>query len=436
MEAVNGDERTPENHWQRPDAPLGTLIFREGLLSAEQLEEALGDAVKRGKRLGHVLVERGLLEESQVANLVARQKGFEYMDLVADAVDHETARLIPPETAWEYLVIPVRVERDQVVVAVEDPTDEEGLEALRAVIGRDVRFVVATRSAIQRVIGLVYDEAGSAPSASAASPPASEPLLATDGPGVPPLVEPDTGASEPGIEETSAPLFAAAPLADVTPLRTVAPLAEPTAGAPGPQESEPLPAAEPVVQAVASEEPAVLASVEPVATEVPEASGRAVYDPPPGAVELQAQVVPGTIVSEPFVLQADTPEEPSAASVELAFEPSSEPAPLMFVAPPVPEPEVSVEELAPEPEGPPAEVSADPERTSDGALEQTGSTYEVVVRLTDGDEIACGTHATPELAKDAARTLTREVGSGEWPELGDRFVRPELIASVEVAAST
>src|SRR5215211_1704416 len=75
VEAVNGDERTSWPHWQRPDAPLGTLIFREGLLSAEQLEGALGDAVRRGKRLGQVLVERGLLEESQVASIVARQKG-------------------------------------------------------------------------------------------------------------------------------------------------------------------------------------------------------------------------------------------------------------------------------------------------------------------------------------------------------------------------
>ena len=74
MSSVNGEGEAPRSSWQRPDAPLGTLIFREGLLSAEQLEDALGESVKRGKRLGQVLVERGLLEEAQVARILARQK--------------------------------------------------------------------------------------------------------------------------------------------------------------------------------------------------------------------------------------------------------------------------------------------------------------------------------------------------------------------------
>jgi len=100
------------------------------------------------------------------------------MDLVADAVDRETASLVAAETAWERHAIPVRVDGDQVVVAAEDPTDEEGLEALRGLVGRDVRFAVATRSAILRSVGSVYDEAGSAPSASPVSLPALEPTLA------------------------------------------------------------------------------------------------------------------------------------------------------------------------------------------------------------------------------------------------------------------
>ena len=87
MSSVNGEGEAPRSSWQRPDAPLGTLIFREGLLSAEQLEDALGESVKRGKRLGQVLVERGLLEEAQVARILARQKGLDYVDLSQTAVD-------------------------------------------------------------------------------------------------------------------------------------------------------------------------------------------------------------------------------------------------------------------------------------------------------------------------------------------------------------
>ena len=59
-----------------------------------------------------------------------------------------------------------------------------------------------------------------------------------------------------------------------------------------------------------------------------------------------------------------------------------------------------------------------------------------MVRLADGDVVSAGSFSTREAAKDAAKTLTREIASslpGEWPEIGGRFIRPELIVSVDIA---
>ena len=46
MEAGNA------NRWERPDAPLGTLVYRAGLLSKEKLEAALEEGARSGRRLG------------------------------------------------------------------------------------------------------------------------------------------------------------------------------------------------------------------------------------------------------------------------------------------------------------------------------------------------------------------------------------------------
>jgi hypothetical protein len=59
-----------------------------------------------------------------------------------------------------------------------------------------------------------------------------------------------------------------------------------------------------------------------------------------------------------------------------------------------------------------------------------------VVRLTDGEVISAGSFSSRDAAKDAAKSLTRQIASspaGEWPEIGGRFVRPELIVSVDIA---
>ena len=61
--------------------------------------------------------------------------------------------------------------------------------------------------------------------------------------------------------------------------------------------------------------------------------------------------------------------------------------------------------------------------------------HEIVVRLADGEVVSAGSFPSRDVAKDAAKILTRQIASspaGEWPEIGGRFVRPDLIVSVDV----
>ena len=62
---------------ERPDAPLGTLIFRAGLLPAETIENALEEGVKTGRRLGEILIERGFVTTFDLVAAVIDQHGLE-----------------------------------------------------------------------------------------------------------------------------------------------------------------------------------------------------------------------------------------------------------------------------------------------------------------------------------------------------------------------
>ena len=138
--------------------PLGTLIFRAGLLSEEQLEEALDDSVKRGKRLGQVLVERDLLEESEIARLLGEQRGFPFVALAEREVDPTAAALLPREAACLNHALPFAFEDGVPVVAIDDPADEVAMRNVRALIGREVRFAVATRSEILNLLTPLADD--------------------------------------------------------------------------------------------------------------------------------------------------------------------------------------------------------------------------------------------------------------------------------------
>ncbi len=168
---------TPTAPGERKDLPLGTLIFRAGLLSEEQLQDALEDSIRRGRRLGQVLLERGLLQESDLARLLAGQRGLPYVSLGDLTIDPAATKLLSQEVAWLNHAVPVGFEDGVPVVAIEDPTDAVVMRNVQDVIGGEVRFVVATRSEIQTVLGPRENDERPLPSlpARAAAPPAAHP---------------------------------------------------------------------------------------------------------------------------------------------------------------------------------------------------------------------------------------------------------------------
>ena len=474
MQAVNGDGGAPRTHWQRPDAPLGTLIFREGLLSAEQLEESLGEAVKTGKRLGQVLVDKGLLQESQVARIIAKQKNLGFVDLAELEIDSDTARLLPHETAWLHHALPIAVEDDVLVVAVEDPTDEEALGTVKTALGREARFVVATRSEILRIL----DELSSQNAPKPVPPGLDGPTLggstvAEESPDEP---EPDARPTPVAVELS--PLRIAEPEPEPEPEEPepeLEPQPEPAAFEPQEPEPEPEPAAfeapdpatepespllepaeveasEPApepIQVTESPSPAEPEheeselTEEPVAvapTIVPEPPAPADERPEPPAVEPEP-VQPAAVESAPPIETPLPPAQPPLASPpDTDLEPDPTPAPALHaVEPPTPDVVPQLRPPAPpEPTPPAAEVLETPAEPvlAEPAPASGAERHEVVVRLAEGEVVSAGTFSSRDAAKDAAKSLTRQIASsppGEWPEIGGRFVRPELIVSVDIA---
>jgi hypothetical protein len=222
---VESQFRPVEGADEMLDMPLGTLIFRAGLIAPQQLEDALAEGLRSGKRLGEVLLSRGWLSEEDLSRLLAGQKGLPYADLEKIAIDRELARAMSYDDARAEMALPVVTEFGVPVVAMADP-DEAAMEALRAQLGPEVRFVVAAPSVLTRLIDEIL---GGAPAPGLlVAPTAVEPY------------SPDYLSAEPVSQEAAPELAAAAP--------------EPAAPEPAvvdsvEQEEIPVPAPEPEAEA-------------------------------------------------------------------------------------------------------------------------------------------------------------------------------------------
>ena len=139
-------------HNQERDLPLGELTVRAGLLSSVQLDAALAAARASGRRLGEVLVEDELVDERELAQIVAQQEGLEFVDLGKHDLDHEALDLLSESSARRYLALPYKLEGTAVCVVIADPSDDAALDAVLGEMERPVRFVVATRTEVEAAL--------------------------------------------------------------------------------------------------------------------------------------------------------------------------------------------------------------------------------------------------------------------------------------------
>src|SRR5438552_5310530 len=147
-----------------PDAPqerIGQMLVNRRLISESQLQEALGQERAAGQPLGVLLVELGMLDESDLAEAVTAELGLPLVDLRKATPSAEAVGLLPEASARILSAVPIQVLDGRVEVAVADPIGDVP-RRLEKEIGRTVELVVAPVSDIRRAIDGNYRVLGAA----------------------------------------------------------------------------------------------------------------------------------------------------------------------------------------------------------------------------------------------------------------------------------
>ena len=135
---------------------LGDLLVRENLISRQQLRQALEYQKVHGGRLGYCLIRLGCLTGEDISAVLCRQFGLPSINLPFFKVDPSVVKLIPPETARKYQVLPLSREGTTLTVATIDPTDVLAMDDLQFMTGFTIEPVVAAESAVRGAIRKHY----------------------------------------------------------------------------------------------------------------------------------------------------------------------------------------------------------------------------------------------------------------------------------------
>ena len=137
--------------------PLISFIMEERILDEKTLQAVVDEHQKTGQSLITILKKGNLLDEDQLAKVVASTNQTEFINLSPDMVDPMVAHLVPYEVASRHNVIPIKREGDQLWIAMSSPLNLSVRDQIEMKTGYKVIPVAATPSAIRRAIHYHFD---------------------------------------------------------------------------------------------------------------------------------------------------------------------------------------------------------------------------------------------------------------------------------------
>lgn len=133
---------------------LGQLLMARGVITAEQIEKALGEQTEKGHRklLGELLVEMGYCSENQIASALAEAYGVPYAQVSPKICDAKIIEVLPREFLEEHIVLPLFKVYDVLTVAVCEPANVFLTDEIERISGCKVQIVCATSKDIKATL--------------------------------------------------------------------------------------------------------------------------------------------------------------------------------------------------------------------------------------------------------------------------------------------
>ncbi|MDW1976846.1 GspE/PulE family protein [Vibrio sp. Vb1980] len=124
---------------------LGDLLVEEGIVSEEQIQQALNAQRITGQKLGDALIDLGFITEKQMLDFLSQQLGLPLIDLGRAPVDAEAVQILPEVHARRLRAMVVARNGDTLRVAMSDPADLFIQESLMNLLGQyNLEFIVAS----------------------------------------------------------------------------------------------------------------------------------------------------------------------------------------------------------------------------------------------------------------------------------------------------
>ena len=146
---------------------LGEALVLSNAITEEQLQQALEEQKTSGKKLGELLIDKGLITEDLIAQILGAQLGYPIIDLSNITISPDVQNLVPSSVLKKSQVLPIEFAEDNINilrVAMADPLDVNAMDDISIITGCQIEPLIATARSVMVAIDKFYgsDEVASA----------------------------------------------------------------------------------------------------------------------------------------------------------------------------------------------------------------------------------------------------------------------------------
>lgn len=144
---------------QRKRVRIGDLLVEQKMISEAQLQAALAEQKKSGRKLGRVLIENGFVDEEKVLLLLSEQLDIPYVDLSRFELDAELVTRLPETHARRYRALILKETQHGLLVGMGDPTDIFAFDELVRILKTSIQIACVKESDLLHNIDRLYQHA-------------------------------------------------------------------------------------------------------------------------------------------------------------------------------------------------------------------------------------------------------------------------------------
>ncbi|HEX9654864.1 MAG TPA: ATPase, T2SS/T4P/T4SS family [bacterium] len=132
--------------------PLGKLLINMKLISNDQLQQALTEQKRNRKRLGQILIDMGAISDNALTDALSVQLGIPKIIPALGIIDRRLLKKFNPEFLQKHQFIPAFQEGNDLTVIMADPLDERHITLLRKALKTNIILAIAPVYEIQKTI--------------------------------------------------------------------------------------------------------------------------------------------------------------------------------------------------------------------------------------------------------------------------------------------